>query len=702
MANFKIEAIFRAVDKITRPLKKISNRVSRFSRHAEKSLRKVDKVTSKLSKTIGKGLGIAFKTASAGALALGAATAKVIEVGAGFEKSLVSAAVKFSDGVEVGSEQFKKLEETARKTGATTEFSASQSAQALEYLALAGFDSEQAMSALPKVVDLATAANIDLATASDMATDSLGAMGLSSDDAATQAANLDRIMNVMAKTTTMANTDMTQLFEAFKAGGKTAQDAGTDLEEYSSLVGMLSNAGIKGEAAGTALRNMFLRLQAPVGKAGNLIKRYIGNITDAGTGKMKKMPELLNKLLKSMKKMDGPAKAGILNTIFGLRAIGPASLTMGVATEKFDDFTSKLRDAVKEGAATKMASQIRGTVSGSIDSLKSSIEGVLISLFKLDNEGIRGVIDGATEWVRANEGIISSKIGEYIEWLKDNFWEIVDVLKTVGIAIGVFGTLMVILKALIGVLTIVNMVTAANPMVLIITAIIIAVGAAVTYIIAHWDEIKVYFEAVADFIEAAWREVSEFLIEAFNFVVDAWERAIATIRGIFTDVRDFVMGVWDRIVEMFDNAVNYLVKYGPIKQLQAAFEWLKDTFDSVANFFSETWDFITKAFETAATKITEFFQPVIDLIETLIDLKNEVMSDLFGMDMSGSPEDIMRRAVSSPQMVSPQERTVSLFENRQMTTTQKTELTIRDESGRAQMTGGDTGANVNLKPTGTF
>jgi TP901 family phage tail tape measure protein len=363
-----------------------------------------------------------LQAATVAVLALGAATAKVIQIGADFEKTLVTAAVKFPGKIRQGSEAFKELEDVARKTGAQTEFTATQAAEGLNFLAMAGFDAEQAIAALPGVVDLATAAAVELGEASDMATDTLGAFGLMTEDTAKLGLNLARVNDVMAATTTSANTNMEQMFEAIKGGGPVVHAAGQDIETFSTLVGTMADSGIKGEKAGVILKNMFLKLQAPVGKAKGLIKKYAGNILDA-KGDMIDIVEIMRRFEKSTGKLGKAQRAQIMDAIFGKRAIVGTSVLLEAGADKMDKYRESIEAA--SGTSREMASVIRDTTMGSLNALKSVVESLIIDLFKLEDKGIKETIEGITKWIRENKKLIASKVGEFIKDLIKKFKEFV-------------------------------------------------------------------------------------------------------------------------------------------------------------------------------------------------------------------------------------------------------------------------------------
>jgi len=608
--RFSVEAIFKAVDKVTAPVTRMQNRVSKLTRSMRNNFDKLNRSVNKFGDGIKKG---AIAATAALALTSGA-MANVIMAGAEFEQTLVSAAAKFPGEIRKGTEAFKQLEDAARKTGATTEFTATQSAQALNFLAMAGFNAEQSVSALPGVVNLATAASVDLATATDVATDSLGAFGLMSKDASQLGLNLARVNDVIAKTTTTANTTVESLFETIKDGAPVATSAGASLETFAALAGELANAGIKGTRAGTTLKNMFLTIAAPTTEAAKIFKR-LGIQTRDANGDMLDIVDVLGSLNKSLAGLGTAEKSGVLEGIFGKIPIAGVNVLLQSGSDRLKEYRKELENA--SGASATMANVMRNTLQGRLNSLTSAIEGVKLTMFSMTEGPLNDVVIRMTEWVRANEKLIASNIGGFISNLINNFSEIVTWLKRIGTALLVFVAFTTILKTLIGVLTLVNLVMAANPITLIVLGVL-ALIAVFTALVIWIDDIAAGFDKLP---------------------------------GIVQDV------------------------LAPIGLLIKAIKFIKDNIGVIGD--------VASAVSTGAT----------DLANSAAETVGDVAS-FFGL---GDSEPTPQPAV---QMVSPQERVARSIEEKRSTST--AEVTIKDDTGRAEVTGGSLGRGVNLTPSGSF
>ena len=239
----------------------LSTRDAKLVRGLQRAARRLNAFAASVKATGMKMLGLG--SAAAAPFALSARTF------ANFESQM--ARVKALTGAQ--GDEFERLEQTARRLGATTVFSASQAAEAMSYFALAGFDVEKILGAIGPALNLAAAGQIEIAQAADIAAKIMAGMGLSADE-------LGNAVDVMAKAMTTANTDLTMLGDAFKFVGPMAKTAGVSLEEITAAIQLLSNAGIQGEMAGSTLRGMLLALTSPSAEAERELKRLGVRVVD--------------------------------------------------------------------------------------------------------------------------------------------------------------------------------------------------------------------------------------------------------------------------------------------------------------------------------------------------------------------------------------------------------------------------------------
>lgn len=512
MANrFSVEAIFKAVDRVSAPVSRMQNRVGKFTRSAEKSFRKLNKQVGKF----GAGMKKAAVAAVAGAALIGKAIVDVTKAGAEFGRAIGSAAAKFPDDIKRGSAEFKALEKAARDVGSATEFTATQAAQGLGFLAKAGFDAKFSMAALAPIVDFATASELDLATAADIASDAIGSFGLNTDDPIQRLTNLNRVMDVMSKTANSTNTSVEELFEAVRDGAPIASAAGVSIETFSSTMGFLASNGIKAGKAGTAAKNITLALAGVGNKAAVTFKRLGVSLQDS-EGNLRDQFDVMDDLRNQLKGMGSLERVNVLSAIFG-------KIPLAAATKLLESSGQEVRGLRKEleaagGSSKRTAEFIRNDVKGSLDGLNSAIDGVKISIFALNEGPMKDAIDKMTDWVRANEAAIASGIGGFFLMLINNMENIVKWTKRIGIAVGVFIAFATVLKTLIGVLTLVNLVMAANPITLIVLAVLAGI-AAFTALVVWIDEVAAGFDRLPKIIQFILGPIG-LLIKAIKFVKD--------------------------------------------------------------------------------------------------------------------------------------------------------------------------------------
>ena len=486
IADFAVSTAFTAIDKTSKVLKSIANTAKattmgmagRFRSMGASAARSFKTAASKISgslakierktQAIGGKFAGAFKTgiAVAGIAALTLAINQGVRTGLDFEQTIVNASAKFGPAAARGTQAFKAIEAAAKNVGATTEFTASQAAEGLNFLALAGFNAEQSIAALPKVVDLATAAQVDLATASDIATDTLGAMGLATKDAAQLGRNLSRVNDVLAKTTTTANTSMTQLFEAITEGGPVAIKVGSNIEQFSALAGKLADAGIKGSKAGTTLKNVFTQLAAPVDKGAAALKR-IGVTTKDAQGNLRDVTKILDDINKGTAELGTADKAEVIKDIFGKIPLAGVNVLLSQGGQALRDYQRDLENA--SGASGAMAEVMRSTTSAAVKTLNSAFEGLQLTIFEQIQPAFTAAVIGLTKF-----------IGGWAQFIKMHPG-IISLLVTIGkIALPVIAVTAAIVVLNVAIAAF-NFLIAANPVGLIVIGIVAAIAAIIVF-----------------------------------------------------------------------------------------------------------------------------------------------------------------------------------------------------------------------------
>lgn len=344
-----------------------------------------------------KGLGTITKTVAsataAAAAAVGAMGVAAINTGREFEGAMsqVAATMLIDKTTAEGQKAFETLENAARECGASTAFSATEAAEALNYLALAGYDADKAATALPTVLKLAGAGAMDLASASDMVTDSMSALGIEATEA-----NLTQFSDQLAQTASKANTSVAQLGEAILTVGGTAKGLAGGTTELNTALGILADNGLKGAEGGTHLRNIILSLQNPTDKAADALKGLGVDVYDA-QGNMRGLNDVFKDLQGAMDGMSSAQKDNILSTLFNKTDLTAANAMLSNCTDRFDELSAAVENSA--GACENMYAIQLDNLNGDIDILKSGLSDLGISIYKDLNGPLREMTQLATSMV---------------------------------------------------------------------------------------------------------------------------------------------------------------------------------------------------------------------------------------------------------------------------------------------------------------
>ena len=321
---------------------------------AEKSGSKFQKLGD-IMKGIGK---VAAVGLTAATVAVGGFAAASVNTGMAFDSSMsqVAATMGYSvaelgDATSEASQSFNQLREFAQEMGANTAFSASQAADALNYMALAGYDAETSMTMLPNVLNLAAAGGIELAAASDMVTDAQSALGLSLDETS-------ELVDKMAAASSKSNTSVQQLGDAILTVGGTAKNLSGGTTELSMALGVLADNGIKGAEGGTALRNMILSLSAPTDKAAAQLKALGVEAFDA-EGNLRPLNETFGDLNGALSGLTQEQQTQALNEIFNKVDLKSVNAMLGTSAERFDELSMAIDGAwVNMGSLSESLSDV--------------------------------------------------------------------------------------------------------------------------------------------------------------------------------------------------------------------------------------------------------------------------------------------------------------------------------------------------------
>ncbi|EHT3698285.1 phage tail tape measure protein [Staphylococcus pseudintermedius] len=305
--------------------------------------------------------------------------------------------------------EFNLLRDKALEMGAKTKFSASESADALNYMALAGWDTKEMMSGIDGVMQLAAASGEDLAQVSDIVTDGLSAFGLKAKDSS-------HFADVLAQTSSKANTDVSGLGEAFKYVAPVAGSFGFSVEDTSIALGLMANSGVKASQAGTALKSMMTKLAKPTGEAKKTMESLGISITDS-EGKMLPFRNIMDQLRGSLGGLSKAQQSAAVKTLFGQEAMSGILPIINASDEDYQKLTKSIDNSA--GASKRMSDEMEGGIGGSIRKMKSAIESMAISIGDVLAPHIRRAAD-------------------FLAMLADKFTSMPGWVKTGVVGLGVF------------------------------------------------------------------------------------------------------------------------------------------------------------------------------------------------------------------------------------------------------------------------
>lgn len=330
--------------------------------------------------------------------------ASTVTPGISFDEQM--SAVGAISRVDKSSKAFADLRAQALELGSTTQFSASEAAGGMEFLAMAGFDASQVLASMPGVLDLAKAGRTDLAETANIASNILSTFDL-------DASRMGEVGDTLTATFTRSNVDLRQLGETMKYVGPVANEVGASFQEAAAMAGLLGNSGIQASDSGTALRSIYSRFAAGPAAAAKAFEK-LGIKTDDAEGNMRAIPELLGEVAEKTEHLGSSERLGFFNDIAGLRAGGAlAKLVGNSGSGAVMEFIEILRNA--DGEAHRVALEMADNAAGDLKGLASAWEGLNIALSDTQTGGLRGIIQGITSvtrgittWVRENPHLAGS------------------------------------------------------------------------------------------------------------------------------------------------------------------------------------------------------------------------------------------------------------------------------------------------------
>ena len=673
------DALQREIAETEAELKKLEAQASTTNQ----TLSKIGEVGSKVE-SFGNGMVNVGKKVSVASAAVTAMGGAAVKTAADFESSMsqVQATMGMTkdsmstlDGQSVNT--MDALSDLAKEMGSKTAFSASECAEALNYLALAGYDTQEMADTLPTVLNLAAAGGIDLASASDMVTDAMSALGMETSEA-------DTMVDQMAKTASSTNTSVSQLGEGILTIGATAKTIKGGTAELNTALGILANNGIKGSEGGTKLRNVILSLQNPTDKAASTMDALGVSVYDS-EGNMRSLNDILGDLNTSMDGMTAEEKANIISNIFNKADLSAVNALLANTGDTWDELQTSIENS--GGAAQQMADTQLDNLNGQLTILKSAVEGFAISIGEALLPMVKNIVTKIQDFVtwlnNLDEGTkqVIVKIGLFIAALGPALVIMGTVISKVGVAMQAFSKLGLKITSLVsnagGISGVFSKAGAAimgiNPVVIaVVAAIAVLVGAFVHLwntneefrdkVIAIWERIKSVFSGFAqgiverlnalgfDFqnfkevVSAIWEGLCNFLAPVFEGVFTQIANILEGVLGVITGIIDVFIGiftgnweqVWSGVKEIFgsvwDFIKNTFTNYMTVIQgvADVVLGWFgtswNEVWTGIRDFFVNLWTGIVEFFTGLWEDIKNVVQTAIMFIAALFEASVEIIT----------------------------------------------------------------------------
>lgn len=580
------------------------------------SLGKAIAQATKQTGALGTALRVGSAAVSVGTAAITAATAGIVafgkssvDTGKEFDSSMSQVAATMGTTVD----QIGDLRSFALEMGSTTAFSATEAADALNYMALAGYDAKTSMAMLPNVLDLAAAGDIDLARASDMVTDAQSALGLSIEDTQT-------MVDQMAKTASKSNTSVEQLGDAFLTIGATARNVKGGTSELATVLGVLADNGIKGAEGGTHLRNMILSLQNPTDDGAAALEKLGVAVYDAD-GNMRSLIDIVGDMQAGMGDMDQASRDAMLNGIFNKTDLAAVNALLGTSSERFNELSTAIEDSA--GAAQQMAATQLDNLAGDVTLFKSALEGAQIAMSDMLMPAIREFVQFGTEGLQqlttafkeeglaGAMGVLGDIIAQGLTMIADALPQVVDMaIQLLGsVGQGLLDNMDVIVDATLKILN-------------------AAFDALMTALPALLDGIEQV--VVSLLTNTLGPEVGDAVQTIFESVKEAGGQIMDTITDIGSKILPIITEIIQAIIPALSNIISTLLPAltGVIDELTPTISTVFDALQPLLDAALAALPPIIDLIGTIIAALTSEMAPMIELITTLLEAIMPVVSEI--------------------------------------------------------------------------
>ena len=537
--------------------------------------------------------------------AVGGLSAAAVKVAADFDSAMSQvAAVSGATGKELDA-----LRDKAREMGSKTKFSASEAAEAMNYMAMAGWKTGDMLDGIEGIMNLAAASGEDLATTSDIVTDALTALGLS-------AADSGHFADILAAASSNANTNVSMMGETFKYCAPVAGALGFTAEDTAEAIGLMANAGIKSSQAGTAMRTMLTSLTGEVTFVGDAFGELTVQTTNAD-GSMRSLGDILTDCRAAFAQMSESERAANAEALVGKNAMSGFLAVMNAAPGDIEKLNSAINNC--DGTAERMAETMQDNLAGQLTILKSQLEELAISIGEILMPSIRqivGWIQGLVDWLNGlDEGtkkvivtvaLVAAALGP--------------VLIVIGKVVGAVGTILTVVPKIAGAVSGVagfvsgTVIPALSAVVAAIGWVPIAIAAVIGVVVllynkCEWfrDAVNAVWAQVRDFFVSAWEVICSFFTET---IPAAWESLVSFFQGIPA----WWSGLWQSVGDFFNNVWTGMME-NPV--LSGVVDMIRSLWENLSAALQGIWSGI----QTTASGAWELIKNVIlGPVLLLIDL----------------------------------------------------------------------------------
>ncbi len=604
-------------DSLQREIEETTLKLKDLEAQASKSGVALEKMTAVGNKM--KDVGSSISTAGQKLMPLSAAVtgvgAAAVKTTADFDASMSKvAAVSGAAGKE-----FEALRDKAREMGAKTKFSASEAADAMNYMAMAGWKTEDMLGGIEGIMNLAAASGEDLATTSDIVTDALTAFGLSAEDSG-------HFADVLAAASSNANTNVSMMGETFKYAAPIAGALGFSVEDTAEAIGLMANAGIKSSQAGTSLRTIMNNLAGEVKFTG----ASFGEMQIATTntdGSMRDLSDILADCRVAFSQMSESEQAANAEALVGKNAMSGFLAIMNAADADINKLSGAIANC--DGTSAKMAATMQDNLSGQMQILKSQLQELAISLGDTMMPVIRKIVEHVQAFVdklnRMDEGTKRTiiTVGLVVAALGPVLIVVGKVITAVGTILTVIPNVISVVKLLTvacsggvvpalvsGASALGGIVVAAGPVIAIIGAVV----AAGVLLYKNWDTIKEKAGQLKEHMAQKWSEIKEHTSQTWNNIKDHVSKTtdnlksmvsqkLSNIKQAFVDngggIKGTVAALWTAIKEKYTfgfDVINTLSggKLDSIKQafqnkMSQAADAVHNAIERIKSFFNFSW-----------------------------------------------------------------------------------------------------------------